>query len=172
MQYRSHRFSYTKSNTKTDSRFSITLSAVFRSIWYSVLLRVWLGATTIKSPVWTPRGSKFWATHINGNRVQQSVVVVGGGGHHVHFNSNTFIPLGRWLALNLNITLTLTLKAQKGYVEKAYSGLYSFCSTIMTQYAQIKRQPIRKSLGVFQCLHAKSTNQSDILKGVPGESMS
>ena len=28
--------------------------------------------------------------------------------------------------------LTLTLKAQKGYVEKAYSGLYSFCSAIMT----------------------------------------
>ena len=27
--------------------------------WYSLLVKVWLGATTIESPVWTPTGSKF-----------------------------------------------------------------------------------------------------------------
>ena len=30
-----------------------------RSIWYSLSVRVWLGATTMLSPVWTPMGSRF-----------------------------------------------------------------------------------------------------------------
>ena len=30
-----------------------------RSIWYSLLARVWVGATTMESPVWTPTGSMF-----------------------------------------------------------------------------------------------------------------
>mmetsp|Transcript_2615 Transcript_2615/g.4742 ORF Transcript_2615/g.4742 Transcript_2615/m.4742 type:complete len:268 (-) Transcript_2615:850-1653(-) len=40
-------------------RWRTTFSAVSRSMWYSSLDRVWLGAMTIESPVWTPRGSKF-----------------------------------------------------------------------------------------------------------------
>ena len=28
-------------------------------IWYSLSVRVWVGATVIESPVWTPIGSKF-----------------------------------------------------------------------------------------------------------------
>lgn len=39
-----------------------TFRAVLRSWKYSLLESVWLGAMTIESPVWTPRGSKFW-TH-------------------------------------------------------------------------------------------------------------
>lgn len=38
-------------------------------MWYSVLLSVWLGATTMESPVCTPRGSKFCR---NQNRTKQS----------------------------------------------------------------------------------------------------
>ena len=34
-------------------------SAAVRSIWYSLSDSVWLGATTMESPVWTPIGSKF-----------------------------------------------------------------------------------------------------------------
>ena len=34
-------------------------SAEERSIWYSRSERVWLGATTMLSPVWTPIGSRF-----------------------------------------------------------------------------------------------------------------
>ncbi len=34
-------------------------SADERSIWYSRSLSVWLGATTMESPVWTPIGSRF-----------------------------------------------------------------------------------------------------------------
>ena len=34
-------------------------SAAERSIWYSWSESVWLGATTMESPVWTPIGSKF-----------------------------------------------------------------------------------------------------------------
>ena len=34
-------------------------SAESRSIWYSRLVSVWLGATTIESPVCTPTGSIF-----------------------------------------------------------------------------------------------------------------
>ena len=30
-----------------------------RSSWYSLLVSVWLGATTIESPVWMPTGSMF-----------------------------------------------------------------------------------------------------------------
>ena len=30
-----------------------------RSIWYSLSVSVWLGATTMLSPVWAPMGSKF-----------------------------------------------------------------------------------------------------------------
>ena len=35
------------------------LSAAERSIWYSRSDSVWLGATTMLSPVWTPTGSTF-----------------------------------------------------------------------------------------------------------------
>ena len=34
-------------------------SAAVRSIWYSLSDRVWLGATTMESPVWMPTGSRF-----------------------------------------------------------------------------------------------------------------
>ena len=34
-------------------------SAESRSIWNSLLVSVWLGATTIESPVWMPTGSMF-----------------------------------------------------------------------------------------------------------------
>ena len=34
-------------------------SAESRSIWNSLLVSVWLGATTIESPVWIPTGSMF-----------------------------------------------------------------------------------------------------------------
>ena len=34
-----------------------------RSIWYSLSVRVWLGATTMLSPVWTPIGSIFSMLH-------------------------------------------------------------------------------------------------------------
>lgn len=33
--------------------------AASRSMWYSLLVRVWLGQTTIESPVWMPTGSTF-----------------------------------------------------------------------------------------------------------------
>ena len=33
--------------------------AAERSIWNSLLARVWVGATTMESPVWTPPGSMF-----------------------------------------------------------------------------------------------------------------
>ncbi len=33
--------------------------AAERSIWYSLSVSVWLGATTMLSPVWTPMGSRF-----------------------------------------------------------------------------------------------------------------
>ena len=35
------------------------LSDAVRSIWYSLSASVWLGATTMQSPVWTPIGSMF-----------------------------------------------------------------------------------------------------------------
>ena len=35
------------------------LSEAERSIWYSLSESVWLGATTMLSPVWTPIGSMF-----------------------------------------------------------------------------------------------------------------
>ena len=38
-------------------------SAEVRSIWYSLSPRVWEGATTILSPVWTPTGSIFSILH-------------------------------------------------------------------------------------------------------------
>ena len=34
-------------------------NAESRSIWNSLLVSVWLGATTIESPVWIPTGSMF-----------------------------------------------------------------------------------------------------------------
>ena len=37
--------------------------AVLRSMWYSELVSVWLGAMTIESPVCTPSGSKFSMLH-------------------------------------------------------------------------------------------------------------
>ena len=39
------------------------LNAEFLSIWYSLLVKVWTGATTIESPVWTPTGSRFSIEH-------------------------------------------------------------------------------------------------------------
>ena len=33
--------------------------AIVRSDWYSSLVKVWDGATTMESPVWIPIGSKF-----------------------------------------------------------------------------------------------------------------
>ena len=44
-------------------KWRMTRNAVSRSIWYSLLDSVWEGATTIESPVWTPRGSKFSILH-------------------------------------------------------------------------------------------------------------
>ena len=35
------------------------LSALSRSIWYSLLVSVWLGQSTMESPVCTPTGSMF-----------------------------------------------------------------------------------------------------------------
>src|SRR3972149_1428507 len=40
-------------------RARMILSEAERSIWYSLSLRVWLGATTMLSPVWTPIASRF-----------------------------------------------------------------------------------------------------------------
>ena len=40
-----------------------TLMEVARSMKYSELLSVWEGATTMESPVCTPRGSKFSMLH-------------------------------------------------------------------------------------------------------------
>ena len=37
----------------------MSFSAESRNIWNSLLVSVWLGATTIESPVWTPTGSMF-----------------------------------------------------------------------------------------------------------------
>ena len=34
-------------------------SAALRSRWWTASVRVWTGATTIESPVWTPSGSTF-----------------------------------------------------------------------------------------------------------------
>ena len=34
-----------------------------RSIWNSLSERVWVGATTMESPVWTPTGSRFSMEH-------------------------------------------------------------------------------------------------------------
>src|SRR4030067_3482 len=40
-------------------RARMIVSEAERSIWYSLALRVWLGAMTMLSPVWTPIGSRF-----------------------------------------------------------------------------------------------------------------
>ena len=40
-------------------RARIIFSALSRSIWYSRLVSVWLGATTMLSPVCMPTGSMF-----------------------------------------------------------------------------------------------------------------
>jgi len=37
----------------------MVLIATERSSWYSSSLSVWLGATTMDSPVWMPIGSRF-----------------------------------------------------------------------------------------------------------------
>ena len=42
---------------------SMILSAEGRSIWYSLSPKVWEGATTMLSPVWTPTGSIFSILH-------------------------------------------------------------------------------------------------------------
>ena len=41
------------------SRAEMMSRAAERSIWNSRLARVWVGATTMESPVWTPTGSMF-----------------------------------------------------------------------------------------------------------------
>ena len=41
------------------SRAEMMSRAAVRSIWYSRLARVWVGATTMESPVWTPTGAMF-----------------------------------------------------------------------------------------------------------------
>ena len=46
-------------HSPTTPRCRITFKAADRSIWYSSSGRVCEGATTIESPVWVPRGSKF-----------------------------------------------------------------------------------------------------------------
>src|SRR5712692_9389055 len=37
----------------------MTAKEASRMIWNSLSVRVWMGATVIESPVWTPIGSKF-----------------------------------------------------------------------------------------------------------------
>ncbi len=37
----------------------MTAKEASRMIWYSLSVRVWMGATVIESPVWMPIGSKF-----------------------------------------------------------------------------------------------------------------
>ena len=37
----------------------ITVKEASRMIWYSRSVRVWIGATVMESPVWTPIGSMF-----------------------------------------------------------------------------------------------------------------
>ena len=46
-------------NTESVPMWRMTLSAVDRNLKYSRFDKVWEGATTIESPVWTPNGSKF-----------------------------------------------------------------------------------------------------------------
>ena len=50
-------------HSPTTPKCRITFIAVRLSILYSSLDNVWLGATTIDSPVWIPRGSKFSMLH-------------------------------------------------------------------------------------------------------------
>ena len=50
-------------HSPTTPRCRMTLRAVARRRLYSVLVRVWLGATTMDSPVWIPRGSTFSMLH-------------------------------------------------------------------------------------------------------------
>lgn len=50
-------------HSPTMPRCCTTFTAVRRSMKYSVLLRVWLGATTMDSPVWIPSGSRFSMLH-------------------------------------------------------------------------------------------------------------
>ena len=54
---------YCMLHSPTMPRCRMTLMAVLRSMLYSTLVRVWLGATTIDSPVWIPRGSTFSMLH-------------------------------------------------------------------------------------------------------------
>src|SRR5580765_7507706 len=37
----------------------MTANDASRMIWYSLSVSVWMGATVMESPVWTPMGSKF-----------------------------------------------------------------------------------------------------------------
>ena len=46
----------------TSIAFIMSIEA-FLNIWYSLSLKVWLGATTMLSPVWTPTGSMFSMLH-------------------------------------------------------------------------------------------------------------
>lgn len=50
-------------HSPTMPRCCTTLMAVWRSMKYSVSLSVWLGATTMDSPVWMPNGSRFSMLH-------------------------------------------------------------------------------------------------------------
>mmetsp|Transcript_43481 Transcript_43481/g.63729 ORF Transcript_43481/g.63729 Transcript_43481/m.63729 type:complete len:268 (+) Transcript_43481:2598-3401(+) len=50
-------------HSPTMPRWRTTFTAVSRSMWYSLFVSVWLGASTIESPVCTPRGSKFSMLH-------------------------------------------------------------------------------------------------------------
>lgn len=50
-------------HSPTMPRCRMTFSAVVRKRLYSMFVSVWLGATTIDSPVWIPSGSTFSMLH-------------------------------------------------------------------------------------------------------------
>ena len=85
-------------HSPTIPRCRMTLMAVCRSLLYSALLRVWLGATTIDSPVWIPRGSTFSMLHTCNHQENGSLTRI-----HIKLEFNTVQKFNYEESLNADL---------------------------------------------------------------------
>ena len=67
-----------------------------RNIWYSLSDKVWLGATTILSPVWTPTGSKFSMLHTVMQFPTLSLIT----SYSISFHPAIHLSIKHWLTLD------------------------------------------------------------------------